>query len=158
MLNLLLLVCGLIAGVAGLTVLYARHQRDTQRDAIARRSWAMAEGVVVHSKTREQQGGEGPACYEVDLVYTYSVDGRDRTGTRLRTGAEPRYATLHEAAAVALSYPPGSVVNVHYDPWNPTECALRISEPPSDARIRRRIATVAACASLGAALILLRGL
>lgn len=89
--------------------------------------WATTTGTVVASSVVSRRTGktrhESPA-----VVYTYQVDGRPLQGTTVRVGDELgriRVAgTSSSAAETVARYPAGATVTVHYDPAEPTRCAL----------------------------------
>lgn len=92
----------------------------------ARRRYVSVEGVVTASEVETRRDSEG-ATYRPRVAYDYRVAGVEYRGTRyavfdfLSSGS--RYAHT-----VVREHPVGAVVEVYYDPRDPTKAALDLSD------------------------------
>lgn len=92
--------------------------------AAAARNWPIVPGTVIASAV------ERPAPHEADdtdctpaVRFRYRVANRDFEGTRVRDGG-PSATSLLLAEQVVAKYPPGSQVDVAYDPNDPSVAVL----------------------------------
>lgn len=98
-------------------------------------SWLQAQGWITRSKLavrRPPAGNEiGTAVNVPDVAYSFSVAGRGYQGKRVSFGDISGQFTEE----TVRRYPVGSVVTVHYDPADPTDCVLErglsVSPPPT---------------------------
>jgi len=65
--------------------------------------------------------------YLVTVEYRYTAEGREYTGNTL--SAVEKTGTRRRMNKIAAAYPPGAVVQVHYNPKNPAESFLKASSP-----------------------------
>jgi hypothetical protein len=63
------------------------------------------------------------------VVYTYEVQGRFLTGTRLSDGKPPFVKDVGKAQAYVAKYPPQTPISVHYNPAQITEAVLDVRIP-----------------------------
>ena len=62
--------------------------------------------------------------YKSSLVYTYEVNGRQYSGSRVNVGIT-FFSTIRALSKrVSLIYPVGSEVDVHYNPLNPGDSVI----------------------------------
>lgn len=87
-------------------------------------SWLQAQGRITRSKLavrRPPAGNDiGTAVNVPDMAYSFSVAGRSYQGKRVSLGD----ISGKFAEETVRRYPVGSVVTVHYDPADPTDCVL----------------------------------
>ena len=90
--------------------------------------WPTTNGVVLSSNVslKMVQNGNGPyttSFYSPNVIYSYSVSGKNYTGNRLVL----EYISSGEASAELLvnKYPVGTNVIVHYDAHNPGSSVLQ---------------------------------
>ncbi len=124
------LLFGLLALGAGLFALTWGIQGGLA--SLASKNWPTSEGTITQSELEKQRKKGGAAStqrrnrftYTPRITYEFKVDGQSYTGTRLSFSD---YATSNEdqMQQVLAPYPVGTIVNVHYDPDKPTECALQ---------------------------------
>jgi hypothetical protein len=120
----------LIAGAAVIAMGWLHHIHARRRTA---RSDGVAPGVVTASEVVRRI--ETTADHELQDVYyakpsyTYEVEGKTLTGTRIRFGSEQRYADRRKAEAALAGYPAGATILVRYNPRKPSECALESASP-----------------------------
>lgn len=87
-------------------------------------SWKTAPGKLVErSLVRATIGGpaRGSDQYEAQLRYTYAVDGKEYSGTRMKLVREASSKDRMQAAIDALPATP----TVYYDPQQPAESILQ---------------------------------
>ena len=97
------------------------------------RRWPAAQGEVRSSDAlRFQSVGAGQgARYRPEILYAFSVGGKEYTGVR-RTLLAWQTSGSQSAEEVVARYPVGKKVTVYYDPRNPRESILiRESALPS---------------------------
>ena len=63
--------------------------------------------------------------YHLDLLYSFDIDGKNYTGTRLKFGPLWGSNNLRVIQNVLGQYPQNSTVNISYNPKNPSQCALQ---------------------------------
>ena len=103
---------------------------DNWRQANRAKRWPAVEGVVIASKTESHKtrsgGTRGPlvTMYEPMVEYSYVVEGREYSSTRVSFGAEVSTQARERAAQRAGRYPEGAKVVVHYNPKHPTVAVL----------------------------------
>lgn len=72
--------------------------------------------------------GPGPGIsYEIDVEYTYELDGRQLTGTQLTLGYD-RFSA-REASELKIQFFPGGTAEVYFDPRNPADSVLVRDRP-----------------------------
>ncbi len=97
-------------------------------------SWLQVQGRITRSKLavrRPPAGSDiGTAVNVPDVAYSFSVAGRSYQGKRVSLGD----ISGKFAEETVRRYPVGSVVTVHYDPADPTDCVLErglvVHSPP----------------------------
>ena len=88
--------------------------------------WPLARGTVLSSGTEtleKHSNGRRTVTHAPAIEYAYRVNDVDYVSRQIKLGvtmaASPSYA-----AGVASRYPEGAVIDVHYDPANPSNAAL----------------------------------
>ena len=87
------------------------------------RYWPTTNGRILISRTT-YKGGNRWITYGVKVVYTYSVNRVDYTGSRIRFGIKLG-KSWYEARRIADSYKPNAIVKVHYHPEYPKLAVLK---------------------------------
>ena len=102
---------------------------QTLRYAVASKHWPMAGGEI--SSWRVGQGPDAVSrdyAYHDEARYTYSVNGQQYTGWRVRfgvaTGIKP-FGSKSQQLEVVYRYPPGTKIKVYYNPADPSVAALQ---------------------------------
>lgn len=63
-------------------------------------------------------------CYVPEVHFEYEVDGRFHQGKRVSFESEPSFPSRAKAEGFLEVYPPGSAVDVYYNPDQPDESVL----------------------------------
>lgn len=95
----------------------------------ASKNWPSTSGRVLASdiemrRSRTGQGGTSTAYYPV-VLYEYMVNGRRLQSNRVRFGSDVGFGWTSPAQKVVDQYPPGAMVEVFYNPNDPTEAVLQ---------------------------------
>ncbi len=101
-------------------------KRTELRLATASVDWPRVQGVIMLSgaePTRIPRNKGSVPGFEARVLYTYDVRGTPYQGERLRFGGQPD--TERETVARAIApYPPGTKVDVAFDPADPAQSVL----------------------------------
>lgn len=87
------------------------------------KNWPTAPGVVLDSQVTMHYDDEGTKMYGVALSYRYDVDGLTYDGNK-RTFGDYSSNNRGRAEKIIAQYQPGSAVQVHYKPEDPSEAVL----------------------------------
>lgn len=88
----------------------------------AAESFPHVQGTVLYGQVTVTHGSKGSVHYHVHITYRYSVDGINYTGGRYRYDGHPSGSDA--ANEVVAEHPVGSVVDVYYNPQDPTDTVL----------------------------------
>jgi len=99
----------------------------SRRKADASQKWPVVGGRVITASLLEHSSSDpedssSAVMYEPAVEYEYPVGGETLVGRRIAFGAN-RFDRAR-AQRTLTRYPPGSLVNVHYNPQNPREAVL----------------------------------
>lgn len=126
-------ICAVFA-VVGVALLVA-GLRDVWRAARSRR-WPTAPGKVISAeelqrerKLPEEAGGGTRIHYEAHVHYEYTV-GRVLIGSTVLSMGPSESSSEARAQAILARYPPGKVLQVSYNPQDPTESVLEPGASP----------------------------
>jgi len=89
-------------------------------------NWPLARGTVLSSgteKVTKDSDGRRSVTYAPAIEYAYRVNDVDYVSRQVKLGVTLS-ASQSYAAGVASRYPKGAVIDVHYDPANPSNAAL----------------------------------
>jgi len=113
-----LLVFGLILGGFGL-----------YRYGIGKKSqtWPEVTGKITYSRAESRRSNDRQQ-YMPSVKYTYTVEGKSFTGTRI-TASDAYQKSLTGATDILEEYPVGGEVSVHYDPGDPAVSVLEVGMP-----------------------------
>ncbi len=121
---------GLAAVCWVMTACFAMIAVRFQGVADAARAWPTTTGTVVRSRIvavdhRDPDDGVVRPHDDLDLAYTYAVDGRSYEGHKYDATAGLDAGDLQRVVA---EHPVGAEVQVHYDPETPANSGLRVGE------------------------------
>lgn len=111
-----LAVCGL-AVLIGVLMIF--HGTSNWRAGRASANWPVAPGAVTQSYLRKVKSRH-------TISYSYTVDGREYTGTRKQFGQSAR-RTIADLRDVKT----GDAVKVHYNPKDPAQSTLKTGAHPN---------------------------
>ena len=89
-------------------------------------NWPLARGTVLSSgteKVTKDSDGRRSVTYAPAIEYAYRVNDVDYVSRQVKLGVTLS-ASQSYADGVASRYPKGAVIDVHYDPANPSNAAL----------------------------------
>ena len=92
-------------------------------NAKASEHWPSVAGAIVSSEVVTKRGDDG-TMYAADVVYDYTVDGRDYKCSTLSFGGDYSSSSSSHAYEVTNKYPVGSEVRVFYAPEEPSTAVL----------------------------------
>ena len=92
-------------------------------------AWPVTQGQVVASEvdsfiTSSENGNRTVTMYQPLVEYRYEVKGQSYRGIKLSLGAVAASSNRTAAEQQLALYPVGKLVNVHYDPENPSNATL----------------------------------
>lgn len=153
--NMLVMVAGLILIGVGVTLTWLWLRVDRQNRAAQR--WPETTGVVVGNSVRPLIGvqawllshGTLHPRAEPRIEYEYQVNGETYRSNRVRLGTLAQ--TVREATQTVAQYPPGTRLNVYYDPAQPQRACL---ERPRGGSLSG-IVTGLTCVVIGALLMVM---
>ena len=85
-------------------------------------SFPHVQGTVLTSQLTKTYGSKGRVYYHPNITYRYTVDGVELTGYRYRYDGHPGNYTASQA--IVIGHPPGSAVDVYYNPIDKTDAVL----------------------------------
>lgn len=85
-------------------------------------SWPSVKGTVQSSKVKRIDRVGKPHRFETDIRYSYEVDGKSYSGSRIKFGE--RRGLRQDIEPIVAKYPRGSEVDVFYKPNAPEEAVL----------------------------------
>lgn len=88
------------------------------------KSWPSVSGEVIKSEIDTWQK-DGKTHYTPKIVYTFTVDGKKLTSSKITVGDSPFDSNISPAKRVQAEYPVGKQVDVFYDPEVPSSSALK---------------------------------
>lgn len=113
----------------GMVVLLGVGLKNVGRGAMSS-GWPIAEAVVskvemTSQTTRDTRRQSSTTTYHANLTFRYAVNGREYTTDQVRWGQTLGSGDPTEAVVLALSYPEGRRVRVHYNPSQPDEAVVK---------------------------------
>ena len=99
-------------------------------------SWLSVQGTITSSEVRVQPGSAdrdgvtNPDTYDATVVYRYEVNGVSYSSARVSYGGNSFYLE-GSAKKIVSEYPPGSSIQVFYNPQNPQVSTLQRGYNPS---------------------------
>jgi hypothetical protein len=87
-------------------------------------NWPSVQGTITKSEI-ETWRREGKSYYQPDIVYTYEVNSKKFTSSKVTVGNPPSDSNMSPAKRLQNEYPVGKKVDVYYDPEAPASSALK---------------------------------
>ncbi len=87
-------------------------------------TWPSVSGEVIKSEIDTWQK-DGKTHYTPKIVYTFIVDGKKLTSSKITVGDSPFDSNILPAKRIQAEYPVGKQVDVFYDPEVPSSSALK---------------------------------
>ena len=91
--------------------------------SMASSSWPTVSGTVTRSDV-DVWKSDGKTHYQPDIAYTYFVDGKKYSSSKITVGDPPLDNSVAPAKRMQAKYPVGDEVMVYYDPELPESSAL----------------------------------
>lgn len=124
--NRVALIAAIVAGAAMVAFALFFFVNDQRRIAEAE-SWSTVRGTVVAAKV-DRKSHRGPDGYEPQLFYTYSFAGNVYRGNTIWLTGGQEWSSFEGAAEFLDSYPVGAEIEVRFNPSNPSQSALNVTE------------------------------
>ncbi|HEY1786833.1 MAG TPA: DUF3592 domain-containing protein [Verrucomicrobiae bacterium] len=115
----IVLLAVLIGALSYFVVFYS--VRGTVLQHVAE-SYPHVQGTVLSSQVTITHGSKGRVYYHPRIDYRYTVGDSEYTGSRYRYDDQPTGSG--SAYAIVNSHPPGSAVDVYYNPADPTDTVI----------------------------------
>jgi hypothetical protein len=87
-------------------------------------NWPSVPGTVTKSEI-DTWRRDGKTYYQANIAYTYEVDGKQLTASKVTVGDPPSQTNMSPAKRIQDEFPVGAAVNVFYDPEAPSSTALK---------------------------------
>jgi hypothetical protein len=142
--------CAAFSLIGWLMIVQGADQVHRARQAA---QWPSTRGTVESAEVYAVGGSEG-AQWRPQVTYSYAVQGRLITTTRVSLGKARFFEDAQHAQAYAARYPARGKVTVFYNPVEVTESVLEIDTPPS---VHAHLAFGVTLACLGPMLLALFG-
>lgn len=95
------------------------------------KSWPTVPGIITRSEVKVWQR-DGNTHYQPDIAYSYSVEGRIYSSSRITVGDLAIDNNVTKAKRLQAEYPAGKEINVYYDPELPQSAVLQPGTRPGD--------------------------
>lgn len=95
-------------------------------------SFPGTQGRILSGKVVQYTGSKGRIYYRASFSYRYQVNGQTYEGRRYRYDGHPSFSSEDEANQMMLAHPPGSDVQVYYNPNDPADAVLSPSIDAQD--------------------------
>lgn len=95
------------------------------------KNWPSVTGTVTQSEISTWRK-DGKTHYQPKIVYTYIVDDKTYTSSKITVGDSPFDTNISPAKDIQQEYPVGKIVDVFYDPEAPASAALKPGIQNSD--------------------------
>jgi len=83
--------------------------------AASSKEWPTVQGKIIRSEV-DTYRKDGKTQYLPDIAYTYIVEGRSYTSSKVTVGDPPSTSNISPAKRLQNEYPLGKEVKVYYDP------------------------------------------
>ncbi|MFW6184739.1 MAG: DUF3592 domain-containing protein [Chloroflexota bacterium] len=113
-----------VVGLSLLVLLLTAFVRDL-RQFPRSFSWPAAQGEVVESSITIDDD------FSVDFTYAYTVDGVTYEGSRITFFQYAVFANRYQNEQLVAQHPPGTPVQIYYDPADPAQSVLMRTIPLS---------------------------
>jgi hypothetical protein len=88
------------------------------------KNWPSVSGKIIQSDI-DTWRKDGKSHYRANIIYTYTVDSKTFTSSKVTVGDLPSSNNMLSAKAVQVEYPVDNQVVVYYDPKVPVSSALK---------------------------------
>jgi hypothetical protein len=88
------------------------------------KSWPTVPGTITRSEVKVWKR-DGNTHYEPDIAYSYTVEGKKYTSSRITVGDGSLDNNVSKAKRLQAEYPVDKEVNVYYDPDLPESAVLQ---------------------------------
>ncbi len=92
--------------------------------SVASKDWPSVQGTITRSEV-DIWKRDGNTHYEPDIAYSYTVDDKKYSSSKITVGDPPLDNNVTKAKQVQAEYPVGKEVVVYYDPELPESSALK---------------------------------
>jgi len=92
--------------------------------AVKSKSWPAVPGTITRSEVKIWKR-DGNTHYEPDIAYSYSVEGKKYTSSKITVGDGSLDNNVSKAKRLQAEYPPDKEVDVYYDPDLPESAVLQ---------------------------------
>ncbi len=116
------IVLGIIFALVGGAIFFIFALPPLQY-ASSSKSWPTVQGEITRSDI-DVWNREGKTHYQPDIAYTYYVDGKKYSSSKINAGEPPMDNNANTAKQIQAKYPVGEKVTVWYDPGLPASSAL----------------------------------
>jgi hypothetical protein len=116
------LIAGIIISVVGVWLI-GMLARDIHGGVISK-TWPSVSGSVQSSQVHQVTKKIKHHRYKADIRYTYEVEGKSYSSSRIDFSTSREYLSHSEAQAIVAKYPRGSEVRVLYKQDDPEEAVL----------------------------------
>jgi hypothetical protein len=106
---------GAFFAILGGVVMFAMNLGDLWH-GLQSEHWPQTEGVIQSAAINRHSTGKGGHTYDVDVSYSYQVNGQIFLGDQFAFGDINWFGTQNQA--IFARYPVGKKVQVHYSPNN----------------------------------------
>ena len=119
-----------VTACIGFTLVWALFTYAFQKADARARKWPTVPGRIATSGIREYHASDSHenapvrTFYRPDVTYSYDVGGVRYTGDKVPVAGTVGASTDALARRTADKYPTGKVIEVHYNPDNPSESVL----------------------------------
>jgi len=117
------------------------------------KSWPLVDGIITRSEI-DVSRSDGNTHYQPDIAYSYIVEGKKYSSSKITVGEPPLDNNVSKAKKVQVKYPTGKEVTVWYDPELPGSSVLEPGIKSGDIML----ASIAAIFFLVGILALYKGL
>jgi hypothetical protein len=115
----IVLLAVLIGALSYFVVFYSVRGTVLQHFA---ESYPHVRGTVLSSQVTISHGSKGRVYYHPHIGYRYTIGDSEYTGSNYRYDGQPNDSA--SAYAIVNSHPPGSAVDVYYNPGDPADTLL----------------------------------
>ena len=113
---------GILFAVIGAAVFIFFALPPLQYSATAK-SWPSVPGTITRSEVKVWKR-DGNTHYESDIAYSYTVEGKNYSSTKITVGDGSLDNNVSKAKRLQAEYPVDKEVDVYYDPGLPESAVL----------------------------------
>jgi len=114
---------GILFAIAGGITFFAWGLPPLQLSSTSM-SWPMVQGTITKSEI-DIWRSDGITHYQPDIVYDYTVDGKNYSSSKITVGDQSLDNSTSPAKSIRQKYPVDKQVEVYYDPELPASSALK---------------------------------